>query len=192
MNSTKFIEKVFAKHTEWELGNRPRLKMVAEYCVQNWTGDIIEIGLGHGNTTKIFAEIAHAHGRRVIAVDPFDIFDTGWGNDYFEVFLNNTKPWYDIIDLIKASSLDPETIRAIGKQELCFAYVDGLHTYDACLSDIKAVGHCRGILAVDDLHGNYNYSPALLRAFLEGAVVLDRVPIENGLAREGYLIPGDK
>lgn len=197
-----FIGQVFAEHAGEELrryaskepagfgasGNRARLRMAVEYCVRHWPGDIVEIGLGHGNTTKIFAEIACMHGRRVVAVDPFDVLGTGWGDDYFEVFLKNTEPWRDIIDLIEASSLDPDTIRAVGKRALCFAYVDGLHTYGACLSDIMSVKHCRGIIAVDDIHLEAKYAAAVLRAFRDGAVALERLPMDNSMAREGYLI----
>lgn len=205
MTSAEFIGKIFAETVGGDLelyankapqgfghlGNRPRLEMVAEYCIQHWPGDIVEIGLGHGKTTRIFAKVARGRGRRVIAVDPFDVMGTAWGDDYFEVFLENTEPWRDIIDLFTASSLNPEMIRTIGERELCFAYVDGLHTYEACLSDIQAVGHCKGIIAVDDLHGKTGYSKALLRAFRDGAIALDMLPMDNSLSREGYLISGD-
>lgn len=206
MTSAEFIGRIFAETVGGDLelyinkapqgfghlGNRPRLAMVAEYCIQHWPGDIVEIGLGHGNTTKIFAEIACVHDRRVIAVDPFDVMGTGWGDDYFEVFSRNTEPWRNIVDLIEASSLEPDTIRAIGERELCFAYVDGLHTYEACYSDILAVGHCEGIIAVDDIHIKAKNSPHLLTAFWDGAVALDKLPIDNALAREGYLIRKDE
>ena len=90
--------------------------------------------------------------------------------------------------MIKASSLIPETIQIISNRELCFAYVDGLHTYDACFSDIKTVSHCRGIIAVDDIHVEYGYREYILKAFWDGAVAIGRTPLDNSLAREGYLI----
>lgn len=198
--SVEFIEQVFTELTDEEVRyvgelesgsyqNRPRLKRVAEYCVRNWPGDIVEIGLGHGGTTRIFAEVARAHNRRVIAVDPFNVMGTAWGDDYFETFLRTTEPWQDDIDLIKASSLDPKTICAIGEQNLCFAYVDGLHTYKACHTDIQTVGHCKGIIAVDDIHVRYSYAAVVLRAFRDGAALLDRIPVDCEFSREGYLAP---
>jgi len=195
MTGVELVEKVFAEHTvvgDPGFGNRPRLEAVAEYCAQTWPGDLVEIGLGHGNTTRIFAEIARAHDRRVVAVDPFDVMGTAWGDDYFETFLKNTEPWRDAIDLLKASSLDPETIHVIGERELCFAYVDGLHTYEACYSDILTVSHCAGIIAVDDVHVEYSYAEPIRRAFYDGAIHLNRIPMDTSLSREGYLIPGDQ
>ena len=199
-HSAEFVEQVFTELTDEEVyhageiesgsyQNRPRLKRVAEYCVRNWLGDIVEIGLGHGRTTKIFAEIARAHNRRVIAVDAFSVMGTAWGNDYFETFLRTVKSWQDDIDLIKTSSLDPETIRVIGERDLCFAYVDGLHIYEACRTDIQTVGHCKGIIAVDDIHIRYSYAAAVLRAFRDGAALLDRIPVDCEFSREGYLVP---
>lgn len=200
----EFIEHVFAELTDQELKaresgdvecgslqNRVRIKRVAEYCAQRWPGDLVEIGLLHGNTTKILAEVARQHGRRVIGIDPFELPHPGasYGKDYYQVFLRNIEPWREIIDVIKLSSLDPKTIAAIRARELCFAYVDGLHTYDACLSDIKATAHCRGIIAVDDIHVRYGFAKRLLRAFHEGAAMLSRVPLDCMLSREGYLVP---
>lgn len=202
----KFIERVFAELTDQELEaresgdvecgslqNRARIKRVAEYCVQRWPGDLLEIGLLHGNTTKILAKVARQYGRRVIGIDPFDPPhpDASYGKDYYQVFLRNIEPWHEIIDVIKLSSLDPKAITVIKARELCFAYVDGLHTYDACLSDIKAVAHCKGIIAVDDVHVRYGFAKQLLRAFRESAAMLNRVPLDCTLSREGYLVPGE-
>ena len=202
--NVEFIEQVFAELTGEELRhagklesgsyqNRPRLKRVAEYCVQHWPGDLVEIGLLHGNTTKILAEVARQHGRRVIGIDPFEPPHPGasYGKDYYQVFLRNIEPWCEIIDVIKLSSLDPKAIAAVKARALCFAYVDGLHTYDACFSDIKTVAHCRGIIAVDDIHVQYGFAEQLLHAFHDGAVLLDRVPVDCAISREGYLVPRD-
>lgn len=177
------------------LGNRPRLAMVAEYCVRHWPGDLVEIGVLHGNTHRLLAEVARRYNRRTIAVDPFDVANPryekpGYGRNYYQYFLDNTEPWRDIIDVVKLSSMDPEAIRYVKKRSLSFAYVDGLHTYKACYSDILTVGHCEGIIAVDDIHIKAKNSPHLLTAFWDGAVALGRIPMDNSLAREGYLIPG--
>lgn len=195
----EFISRVYAKLTDEDLKayrandldfgshqNRPRLKRVAEYCVQHWPGDLIEIGLLHGNTTIILAEVASRYGRRVVGVDPFD---SPRYKDYYQVFLGNTKPWRDIIDIIKLSSTDPGAIAIIKARELCFAYVDGLHEYEACYSDIRTVGHCNGIIAVDDIHVRYKFAQGLLRAFYDGAALLNRVPMDCTISREGYLVP---
>lgn len=202
MNGAELIGKVFADHISGELenyatehrhgfgyvGNRARLKAVAEYCVQTWPGDLVEIGVLHGTQTKIFAQIAREYGRRIIAVDPFNVKKVKYGDDYYKIFLENTLPWSDIIDVVQLSSMDPEAVRYVKERPLCFAYVDGLHTYEACYSDILTVGYCNGIIAVDDIHVKYGFAEALRRAFWDGAVALNRLPMDNSLSREAYLI----
>lgn len=177
------------------LGNRARVTRVAEYCAQKYPGDIVEIGVLHGETHWILAEIAEKYGKRTIAVDPFASENPryvrdGYGKNYRQCFLDNVEDWKDIIDMVEMSSLDPEAIAYLKKRPLCFAYVDGLHTYDACYSDILAVGHCAGIIAVDDIHIADQINDLMMTAFWDGAVKLGRVPMDNSLAREGYLIQG--
>lgn len=199
MKDAEFIGRVFADTVGGDLnlyavgytegfghvGNRPRLKLVAEYCAQRWPGDIAEIGVLYGDTHKLFAEIAREHGRRTIAVDPFNSNSPRYRENYYQCFLDNTKEWADIIDVVKLSSMDPEAIAYLRERPLCFAYVDGLHTYKACYSDILAVGHCVGIIAVDDIRNN-----TLTSAFWDSAVALSRIPMDNSMSREGYLILG--
>lgn len=208
MNDAEFIGRMFAAniggdlnlyatkyvHGFGHMGNRSRLKVVAEYCAQKYPGDIAEIGVLHGDTHKLLAEVAQKHGRRTIAVDPFAAANPryhreGYGKDYYRYFLDNTKEWADIIDVVKMSSMDPETIAYLRERPLCFAYVDGLHTYEACYSDILAVGHCAGIIAVDDIH-IWDRINTLMTAFWDGATTLNRIPMDNSLSREGYLILG--
>ncbi|MBU0846869.1 class I SAM-dependent methyltransferase [Patescibacteria group bacterium] len=210
MNDAEFIGKVFAqtvggdlnlyatkyKRGFGHLGNRPRLEVVAEYCAKKWPGDIAEIGVLHGNTHRLLAEVARKHGRRTIAVDPFNVDSPGYqkegyGMNYYQYFLDNTEEWRDTIDIVKLSSMDPKAIEYLENRPLCFAYVDGLHTYDACYSDILAVRHCAGIIAVDDIHIK-DQVHKLMKAFWDAATVLNRIPMDNSLSREGYLLPGDK
>lgn len=179
-----------------DVGNHLRLEMVAQYCARTWPGDLVEIGVLHGETTRVLAQVAQEHDRRMIAIDPFDDANPkyarpGYGSNYYQSFLDNTEPWRDIIDVVKLSSMDPEAIQYIEARPLCFAFVDGLHTYKACLSDIVAVGHCKGIIAVDDIHLRDQTCQTLLHAYWDGAIALRRLPMDNALSREGYLIPGD-
>ena len=48
-------------------------------------------------------------------------------------------------------SLDVDIIKKIKSINICFASVDGLHTKEACYSDIMSVSHCSGVIAVDDV-----------------------------------------
>lgn len=198
MNSQQFVEHVFQTLTDEDrenrdsgyprfgaLQNRPRLKAVASYCAENWAGDLVEIGCLHGNTTIILAEIARQHGRRVIAVDPWVELPM-YGDDPYGVFQHTTEPWKDLINVVKLSSMDPRAIEYVENRPLCFAYVDGLHTYKAALSDISTVAHCKGIIAVDDIIA-WSYE-GVRKAFFDGARQLGRTPLDCELSREGYLV----
>ena len=51
-----------------------------------------------------------------------------------------------------------------------------------------SVKHCRGTIAVDDIHLGGKDAEAVLRAFRDGAVALERLLMDNSMAREGYLV----
>lgn len=160
-----------------------RLKGVAEYCIANFPGDLIEIGCYSGVTTLALATIAQSAGRRVIALDP-------WAEDshIYDVFLQYIQEYRDIIDVIRLSSQDHKAIARIRKRGLTFAFIDGLHTYNAALTDIVTVGHCAGVIAVDDV--SYKCEPEDLRpAFLDGARAIGRAVYWHPKCREGYLLP---
>jgi hypothetical protein len=80
--------------------------------------------------------------------------------------------------------LDPQTIAKIKNKQLCFAFVDGLHTYEACLQDIQTVAHCFGVIAVDDT----TWSPDVVRAFREGSALTNRNSLCIPVLRESYLL----
>ena len=117
---------------------------------------------------------------------------TGAGSGIGRVFCEAMAPWRDILDELKLSSLSAEAIAYVQKRPLCFVYVDGLHTYEAALSDICTTAHCAGIIAVDDII-EWNHAPGsnvdIRRAFDDGAESLHRTPMSHYLCREGYLMP---
>jgi hypothetical protein len=131
---------------------RERVWFVAEQCAKVYPGDLIEIGAYHGETTVGLCRIAKLYNRRVIVVDPYEpgTQNVDTGNEY-QTFLNNTSEFRDLIDHYKMSSLDPHVIEAIKNRPLCFAFVDGLHNYEAATSDLKAVSHTEGVIALDDV-----------------------------------------
>ena len=164
---------------------RQRVARVAEYCVQTWTGDLIEIGCFKGETTKLLAGVAQKYNRRLIAVDPWEIGTQNCQGGEYEAFLKNIEPYKANVDIVRASSLDKKAINLIKNRGLCFAFVDGLHTYDACLSDIKTVDHCQGVIAVDDLL----WSPEVDNAFHKAAEIIQSRKLYLPICREGYLLP---
>ena len=178
----------FQRENQWTAGSyqqRDRLSAVVDWCAAQYAGDILEIGCLHGLTTVRLAEVAARHNRRVVAVDPWQPGTQNIHGGEYEAFLKNTEPYRDIIDVIRLSSLDAEAIRQMKARELCFAYVDGLHTYEACLSDILAVAHTHGFIGVDDL----SWSQDCVVATRRGAAMIGRKAVHHPLCREGYLLP---
>ncbi|MGD1808728.1 class I SAM-dependent methyltransferase [Dapis sp. BLCC M126] len=167
------------------LHQHQRIARVAEYCVQIWPGDLIEIGCFIGETTKLLAEVAQKYNRRLMAVDPWELGTQNCRGGEYEAFLKNIEPYKANVDIVRLSSLDQKAISLIKNRELCFAFVDGLHTYDACLSDIKTVDHCQGVIAVDDLL----WSPEVDSAFHKGAEIIQSRKLYLPICREGYLLP---
>lgn len=169
------------------LRQRDRLRWIAEMCAEQWDGDFIEIGAHIGETTRVLAELARQYKRRVIVVDPWETGTPGCNGWEYDVFVDNVVLYKNLIDVIRLSSLDKQAIEQVKARPLCFAYVDGLHAYRACLSDILTVSHCQGIIAVDDIHWNVN----LMRAFSVGADATWRLSVLRGTPpmREGYLLP---
>jgi hypothetical protein len=131
---------------------RERIWYVAEQCAKSLSGDLVEIGAYHGETTVGLCQIAKRYGKRVIVVDPYEIGTQNieTGNEY-QTFLNNTSEFRELIDHYKLSSLDPQAIQALKNRELCFAFVDGLHIYNAAINDLKTVSHTKGVIALDDI-----------------------------------------
>jgi len=204
LNPHEFIDWLYANLTDKELDarthgqnygagqNYPRVEAVARYCVEHWEGDLVEIGCLYGSATLLFAQIAHEYGRRVIAVDPW-LELPFYGPDPYGVFCRTMGSYKDTTtDIVKMSSLTEEAITYVKNRPLCFAYIDGLHTYEAVSSDIRTIAHCAGIVSVDDLiesPGAPSYNEHIRRAFNEGAELLHRTPMPHYLCREGYLVP---
>lgn len=171
----------------WAYGSiqqRDRIEQVAHYCAERWPGDLIEIGCYYGATTLRLLKAARKYERRVIGIDPWKVGTQNCTGGEYKEFMENVRPWIDILDIVKKSSQDKAATDYVAERELCFAFIDGLHTYKAAYSDILTVGHCAGVIAVDDILWNDGVS----RAFAEGAERLGRQIFRHKLCREGYLL----
>jgi len=172
--------------------NYQRLGLVAEYCASNYLGDLVEIGCLFGEATVIFAEVARKHGRRVIAIDPWEAPQPYGDEKPYDVWCRVVAPYRDIIDEQHVSSFSNHVVTLLRSRQLCFAYLDGDHSHNAVSSDIQAVAHCNGIIGVDDV-AIYDEKPAnnepARRAFYERAEILCRLPMTHYLSREWYLLP---
>lgn len=168
--------------SDGSIQQRERLYEVAEFMAKRVEGDFVEIGCLHGSTTVLFAEVARRFDRRVLAIDPWQIGTQNCEGGEYEIFLKTTEPHLDIVEVYRKPSQAPEIIAMLREREIAFAFVDGLHEYNACLQDIQSVHHAY-LIAVDDTNG---WSEEVARAFKEGAGA--KTQIMNPNFRESYLL----
>ena len=166
----------------WGLAQRSvRVAAIAELAATSFPGDIVEIGCERGLTSLPLLEVAHQYGRRFIAVDPWDVNLQACHEGYYEEWLERTKDYEDIIDIVRLPSQDKQAIKYLKERDLAFAFVDGWHTYEALLSDIQAVYHA-AIICADDVQSNW----VMMRAFTEGAG--ERTKIAHPWCKERYIL----
>lgn len=93
-------------------------------------GLAIEIGCFQGWTSRYLARYCG----ELICIDPWDGEQDGSDERIYQAFLKNTAE-FDNITVIRAKSQDAKVDQYKGKVDLIF--VDGLHTYDGCITDLR-------------------------------------------------------
>jgi hypothetical protein len=171
----------------YELGGslqRERLVGAAEFCAARFAGDLVEIGAYRGETTRLLGAVARKYKRRLIVIDPWMTGSQDCVSDEHQVFLKNTEEVRDVLDVWRESSVDRAVVARLALRPLCFAFVDGWHVLHACLSDIMASGHAKGVIAIDDTRYNHD----LLFTARRGARKLNRrAVLQDGWQRESYI-----
>jgi len=136
-----------------------RVTAVAKHVIEEYDGDIIEIGAGHGVTTEKFLKL----GRVVIVIDPFedgyDYYPEGTENHKntkqfiypFEEFKSNCGDHSNLM-LIKECSQHMEVVKLNHGQQIVFAFVDGLQvTVEDVYHDLVLVESLgTNVISVDD------------------------------------------
>lgn len=115
-------------------------------------GDIVEIGGGHGVTTKVLLGISAQENREVHVIDPFE---KGW--DYIPPDYRYEKKVFDAtvagfgnLHVHEFNSQDFEAWKVVIRiPDIAFAYVDGLQFYGAVRNDLMLVQKAQ-IICVDD------------------------------------------
>ncbi|NER03544.1 MAG: hypothetical protein F6K17_13445 [Okeania sp. SIO3C4] len=158
-----------------------RIFLVAQYCIQGWNGDLIQLGFQGRKATKKLAELAQKFNRRLVIVSLAEEAETRETSSNLEEALLKDM---DVVSIINSDSLTEETIESIRNQEFCFAFIEGIENYDTCLTAIKTVAACSGVIAVD----NILESQEISRAFLQGSEFTNRIKLYLPLCREGYLL----
>tara|TARA_Y100001973_G_scaffold103293_1_gene170239 strand:- start:4576 stop:5178 length:603 start_codon:yes stop_codon:yes gene_type:complete len=175
----------YAPHQGGSIHQRSRLREMAELALQNYDGDILEIGCHIGLTTSIFAELAKKYDRRVVVIDPWNGLQEGDESVYQE-FKRATKQYEDIIDVNRMLSQSPEAKTVISSGKFAFCWIDGLHTPFACMTDIRSCNGQIGIQAVDDL--SWSSEGALKECFYQLANQYGYEHVYDERCREGYYI----
>lgn len=155
---------------------RDRLCLVLERCLAKFPGDVIEIGCLTGGTTRRIAPVAKKYGCVLVCVDPWAPGNFH-GNDMESVyrgFMEMIEPFG--AEVIREFSQDSKVIESIQKHRYAFAFVDGDHSYEGCLTDLRTVMPVTdGVIAVDDIRNLPDIEPALgqaLKEYPEWTVIL--------------------
>lgn len=166
----------------WDRGSvqlRDRIALVAEACVARFPGSLVEIGCYKGETTVRQAKIAQKAGRRVVCVDPWQPGTQNYDPRAYAEFAKRLLDFHPILDLLRLPSQDPKVLANLSRREICFAFVDGLHTYEGCFSDIAMVLHSP-VVAVDDISTISGVRKAF--DYYKG------IKIYSPKCREGYIV----
>ena len=106
-------------------------------------GNIIEIGAGIGETTKLLLYTAKEYGVKVVVIDPhelgWDEMPESYGRPYpYQQFIENTNEYKDfMIHIREASQNEGMTEKLMQFKPIVFSFVDGLQYKDAVLSDLN-------------------------------------------------------
>lgn len=126
-------------------GNQFIIDFLNNHQIADVPGYVYEIGVFTGATTKVLGEWAKQHGKRVWAVDPFDIVQDlaraplyqEWlnGRSQIELFNENTAnlPVDVIMQTSQAFWDDPQVWAS---PPICAILIDGCHEYETVKEDL--------------------------------------------------------
>lgn len=166
---------------------RERIAAGARWAVSKFAGDLVEIGVLHGSTTVRLAEVARIAKRRVIAIDPFEVGTQNVEPETYGIFCQTIEPYVDVIDFMRMRSDDERVTAELRERKLAFAFVDGLHEWDAALYDLIAVSHA-GLIVLDDTRWSKDVSGALTEFGGVGMQRFFRKVISHSYWRESWIV----
>ena len=126
---------------------------IVDLILNNVDGDILEIGALTGTSTRVLCESAKRKNRIVHVIDPWDGREAG-DDGMYQMFLARTSS-YNNLKVLKVSSTSSEAAEYIKNLKLSFCLVDGLHTYDYAMSDLKVAEESisdSGVICLDDIN----------------------------------------
>ena len=125
-------------------GRLMRLRRNLPWMLEMYPGNIVEIGAGYGESTKIFLEMADRFDRRVLVIDPWECHDGVVQHDQFEKDYPYTYERFRAnvgehprLDVCRFASDRAEAFFALENfGVIAFAMVDGLMDYISVRSDL--------------------------------------------------------
>jgi cephalosporin hydroxylase len=165
------LKSFFANYTanmHWDVDRMARHKILLPQILEKVDGDILEIGAHRGDSTRMFCEIAEKFGRKVYVIDPWDGRQEG-NSDVYREFLSNTAHCKNLV-VHRMGSEKPEAFEAVKHSKLAFLFIDGMHSYDAVVSDFtkfRKLLSDKAVVCVDDWTGPYDFCHAIRMAILD-------------------------
>lgn len=162
------LKSFFASYSavvHWDVERMSRHRLLLPQILEKTEGDILEIGAHRGDSTRMFCEIAEKFGRKVYVIDPWDGRQEGDAGVYGE-FVTNTADCKNLI-VHRMGSEVPEAFEAVKHIKIAFLFIDGMHSYDAVVSDFtkfRKLLSDKAIICVDDWTGPYDFCDAIRRA----------------------------
>lgn len=164
---------------------RERVAALADWALQRQPGDLVEIGACRGLCTRLLGAVAAKHGRKLIVVDPWITGTQDCMGGEFEEFQRNTAECRAALELVRHVSDAPEVFARLRGCAVAFAFVDGLHTFDACWSDFLLTRATAGLVVADDAR----YNVEVLRAARLRASQFGWRVVQPAEVREALLFP---
>lgn len=173
-------------------------QQVIDFTLNKQEGNILEIGVGNGDTSVELLKLCKRHNRRYIAIDPFE---TNWANipqEYgtpypYKIWEKNISQYKNIVTHFKLPSQDASLYELLKEHTpIAFAFVDGIQYKNDVLSDINLLAHLKcPVICVDDFTRNTQFSqvPAAIDEFLSSNAEYKLIADKNSNIRcKAYLV----
>lgn len=140
-------------HERGSVLQRARLFWLANRCCEKMPGDLCEIGVYAGGTSTLLAQVARAHGRKLVCVDNWQGGDQYNLDQIGKIFKRDMQQYADVLILIEGDAHTPEIIERIQERRYCLAFSDDGHDYSSHVSELETLlPVCDGLIAVDDIY----------------------------------------
>jgi hypothetical protein len=144
--------------------------LTAQHSTWTWHGlsggDYVEIGVLHGKSASVLANVSNEYGNALTIVDPQILPDT-------RRTLDAISPRINYLECASEHLLLSE-FHLANRRRIAFAHIDGMHRFGAVISDLtvcESMLSSFGIISVDDFHTDlFPQIPAAVYKYLYSGV----------------------